>query len=299
MIFLDGVGLGSPSPVNPLSTQDLPSLRRLGKGASWTADLEEQSTRRHVIRRIDATLGVEGLPQSGTGQASLFTGVNCAAIAARHYGPFPHSTSRPVIAAQNVYMRLQAAGVSTRDLCFANAYPDRFFSYIRATNRWTVTTLCCHTAGVPLLERDDLAAGRAVAANLTGEGWPGDPAIPRTNEKAAASALVSLALANRFTLFEYYLTDKAGHGRPGAPPDVILDSLDRFLQAVMTSLPDDIVLLVTSDHGNLEDVSTRGHTRNEVPFVAYGPSADAFAGVRSLLDVTPTIVTYLTEYKVT
>ncbi|MDX1740430.1 MAG: peptidase, partial [Rhodothermales bacterium] len=49
-------------------------------------------------------------------------------------------------------------------------------------------------------------------------------------------------------------------------------------------------LLLTSDHGNLEDLSVKTHTRNPVPFVALGPAAHDFAEVRSILDVTPAIL---------
>src|SRR5690606_27908796 len=96
-VFLDGVGLGPPGPSNPLSAGGLPAFRRLAGGADWTAEAPPRDAPTHVFRPLDATLGVVGLPQSGTGQATLLSGVNCAARAGRHFGPFPHSTSKPVL----------------------------------------------------------------------------------------------------------------------------------------------------------------------------------------------------------
>ena len=51
------------------------------------------------------------------------------------------------------------------------------------------------------------------------------------------------------------------------------------------------LLLITSDHGNIEDERTRRHTRNPVPAIVAGARRHEFAaGLRSLTDVTPAIV---------
>ena len=55
-----------------------------------------------------------------------------------------------------------------------------------------------------------------------------------------------------------------------------------------------ITLLMTSDHGNVEAMNERGHTRNPVPFIAFGPrEAEIRARVTSLMDVTPTILAFI------
>src|SRR5690606_29320670 len=108
-VFLDGVGLGPAGPENPLATLRLPAFERLAGGQRWTTEAGALAEPDHVFHPLDATLGLDGLPQSGTGQASLFTGVNCAARAGRHWGPYPHSTSKPVIAAKNLFVRLREA----------------------------------------------------------------------------------------------------------------------------------------------------------------------------------------------
>ena len=70
----------------------------------------------------------------------------------------------------------------------------------------------------------------------------------------------------------------------------MLRALDAFFGSILDALPDDALLVVTSDHGNLEDLSTKSHTRHPVPLVAWGADADALLGAESLLDVTPGII---------
>ena len=50
---------------------------------------------------------------------------------------------------------------------------------------------------------------------------------------------------------------------------------------------------MASDHGNIEDSSSRLHTRNPVPLLAAGPAADRFAGLRSILEVAPAVAACL------
>jgi bisphosphoglycerate-independent phosphoglycerate mutase (AlkP superfamily) len=63
----------------------------------------------------------------------------------------------------------------------------------------------------------------------------------------------------------------------------LLDALD----------PARTLLVVCSDHGNLEDLSVKTHTRNAVPLVANGAGAGMLAGARSIQDVTPGLVRLL------
>ncbi|MEM1115578.1 MAG: alkaline phosphatase family protein [Bacteroidota bacterium] len=291
-VFLDGVGLGPSGTDNPLATLDLPAFARLGGGQAWTADAEAVRTPTHAFVPLDATLGLEGLPQSGTGQASLFTGENAARLHGRHFGPYPPTTVRPLVAERSVFAQLAASGLEPGQMAFANAYPDRFFRFVEARGRWTVTTLAAQSAGVRLRRADDLAAGRALAADLTGAGWQRllDPDHTPIPEAEAARRLAALTRSHAFVLSEYYLTDKAGHSQDAARAASVLASLDRFVGALLDHLGDDHLLVVTSDHGNLEDLGTKSHTRNPVPLVARGPSAGAFAEAASLLDVTPALI---------
>ena len=303
-VFLDGVGLGpSISVYNPLAQEAWPALERLAGGQRWTdaaAPLDEDD---HVFRPLDATLGVDGLPQSGTGQATLFTGVNCARTAGRHFGPFPHSKTRPILARDNVFSQIQrldrfrAQPSETQPSAFANAYPPRFFDYVTRRDRWTVTTRCCVEAGVPVRSLDALKEGRALAADLTGAGWRTlGEAVPVITEAEAGRRLVRLSRNHAFTLFEFFLTDKAGHSKKARRAVRTLGAVDTFLHRVRADLdPAETLLLVTSDHGNIEDLSTKSHTRHPVPLIAYGRGARHFRRVEDLAGVVPALLAALAD----
>ena len=293
-VFVDGVGLGEGTAANPFAYLALQNIERLAGQQRWTTDAGIVAEPAHLFRPIDATLGMEGLPQSGTGQATLFTGVNCAERAGRHFGPYPHSTSKPVIAEHSMFARLHTAG---RTGAFANAYPDRFFRYAEGRNRWTVTSLCCIEAGIPLRREADLRAGDALAADLTAAAWPEQLGIdvPVISEADAGRRLADLSRSSDVTLFEYYFSDKAGHSQDADHAAAVLRALDAFFGGLLDALDlDRDLLVVTSDHGNLEDLSTKTHTRNPVPLVALGAGADRLATVETLTDLTPALVTLLT-----
>ena len=290
-VFLDGVGLGPPGPDNPFSAHTTPAFRRLGGGA-WTQELSDTTAPHHLVRTIDATLGVEGLPQSGTGQATLFTGVNCAERVGRHFGPFPHSATHDVLDHDNLFHRVQALSSGSSDaVAFANAFPPQFFE--ASSRRWTVTTRCCAGADVPLRNLDALRTRRAVAADLTAEAWRETLHLdvpPRTPTEAA-DALLATHRDHALTLFEFFQTDKVGHRRTDLAPSVLLNRLDQFLGPLLDGLdPTQETLLLTSDHGNLEDTRHTQHTRNPVPLLVYGWAAPFFSEARTLADVTPGIV---------
>lgn len=295
-VFLDGVGLGPPGPENPLSKYDGAGLLRLSQGESWTTSLEEQTASQHLVRHLDATLGVDGLPQSGTGQAALFTGVNCAKRVGRHFGPFPHSATFEVIDHKSVFHQVQALYSSPEPVAFANAFPPQFFQSTR--RRWTVTTRCCTNAEVPLRGLDSLQKNRAVTADLTGRAWREllDLDVMHKTEADAARDLWLLHRDHRFTLFEYFLTDKVGHRRLDLDSTTLLKSLDRFFDSLLDRLnPATESLVVTSDHGNMENGSHTQHTRNPVPLFVQGWAAPYFTEAHDLLDVTPAIVNALRQ----
>lgn len=290
-VFVDGIGLGPAHASNPFATTALPAFAALAGGQAWTDAAPSRSEPTHVFQPIDATLGVDGLPQSGTGQAALLTGVNCAAIVGRHFGPFPHSATHDTLAAENLFAKVKKLNGQSIP-AFANAYPPRFFEYARERRRWTVTTRCCMEADVPVRGLDALRNGRALTADLTGAGWaPLGHDVPVITEAEAGARLVNLAHGHPLTLFEYFLTDKAGHRRIDQSGADVLQSLDRFFGAILQQMdPETELLLITSDHGNLEDGDRTTHTRNPVPLVAYGRGAHYFADVTRITDVAPRIV---------
>ena len=91
-----------------------------------------------------------------------------------------------------------------------------------------------------------------------------------------------------FTFFDFWVTDDMGHRGSFKEAVVLVEKLDGFLAGVSESLGE-TTLLLTSDHGNLEDKTTRSHTLAPVPLLAVGPQAKRFAEVNSLLGVAPAI----------
>lgn len=296
-LFVDGIGLGDPSADNPFSTLRLPGFERLAGGQHWLREAPATVSERALFRGIDPRLDVDGLPQSGTGQATLFTGINCAKIAGRHYGPYPHSKTKPVIAEHNLFKQVERLLPEVDEpAAFANAYPDRFFEFVKRTDRWTVTTRCCLESGARVRGSGDLAAGLAVPADLTGASWPErfDPAHMPESEEDAARRLLRIASNHSLTLFEYFLTDKAGHRQDSEKAEAVLRSFDRLLDELLREIdPDEVLLVLTSDHGNLEDLSIKTHTLNDVPLAAFGAGAGQLDEIARLEEVTPALVELL------
>lgn len=300
MLFLDGVGLGTPdSSVNPFFAVRLPAFESLCGGMIPSLDNPSLGNTDATLVPLDANLGVDGLPQSGTGQTALFTGENSARLIGKHFGPYPYSTLRPVIAEKNIFTQLLDQSLR---VCFANAYPQKFFDYFDSRQtRLTVTTLSCHYARIPLRRFEELRAGVGISADITNAGWPrmGYDISPIPPAEAGRR-LVRLTREFDFVLFEYWRTDKAGHSESMDEAIDALVPLDGMLEGILDSLDTrDTLLLITSDHGNIEDIATKVHTRNPVPAILYGAGHESAAeSLRSKPDltvVTPTIKRYLKE----
>lgn len=287
-LFLDGVGLAPAGPHNPLSWVPMPRLEeQLGKrlvldcAAGRAAD-------GLLLRGIDACLGVEGLPQSATGQTALFTGLNAPALVGEHITAFPTRALREMIAEASVMRRAAEAG---RRVLFANAHSERFWQMVREGRRSLgASTLTALAAGAPIPTLEDLAQGRAVLWDITHEIASGHLgyALPLVPADEAGARLARIAGAYDLVLYESFLTDLAGHGR--IEPAWVLERLDAFLGAVLAGRPHDCTVVVSSDHGNLEDTSTRLHTRNPVPLLAAGPQAARFCDTVDITVVAPAIL---------
>lgn len=294
-IFLDGVGIGSDdSSVNPLFAAKMPVLSSMFGNIIPSASNHYIVDSNYALIPVDANLNMEGLPQSGTGQTSLFTGMNAAEYIGKHFGPYPYSTLHPIIKEQNIFRKIIESG---RSFYFANAYPKQFFEYVKSgKRRLTVTTLACVLSGIPLHTADDLRNGAAISADITNERWSemGYPDISVITAEDAGSRFAGLAKKHDFVLFEYFLTDHAGHKMDIRHAVSILERLDGFLKGVHNSINDPTLLIMTSDHGNIEDLQTKSHTRNKVPLWVFGKDSAKFVeGISSITDVAPKILHWL------
>lgn len=295
-IFVDGVGLGERDPgINPFLRARLPTLTGLLDGAPIAASSAPVSTRSATLAGIDATLGIAGLPQSGTGQAALLTGENAPRLFGRHYGPWVPTPLRPIVAERSILAQRIAAG---HEVAFANAYPEEVLrppapgkrdrSPLRAGPPLAARAAGLLTRHTPALERGD-----AVTSELWNETWRERlhrTSLPRITIHQAGENLACIAAAHHFTLFAHYSTDTAGHtGEMNTAVDA-LERLDEFLGGVLSSLPPEVLLIVASDHGNIEDIRG-GHTRNPALFLAVGPGhREVVQGVGALTGVAEVVV---------
>ncbi|MFN7943487.1 MAG: metalloenzyme [Thermoanaerobaculia bacterium] len=299
LLFVDGVGLAPRGDANPLATTPMPGLARWLGGALTAESVE--SAERLALVPLDATLGVPGLPQSATGQTTLFTGVNAPEALGRHVTAFPGPRLAAILAEASLFRRLAARG---RRATFANPFTAGYFAAVaRGERRLSATTLAARAGDLPLRDLDDLAAGRAVSWDVERDHLARYAAAERAVEPIAAEAagehLAAIAAEHDFTLWETFATDLAGHQRWEWTPEEALRRLDGLLAGLAGALPPDIDLLLTSDHGNLEDRTRKVHTANPVPLLAAGPNAARFAGLSRLDQVAPAIEALLTQESAT
>ena len=113
---------------------------------------------------------------------------------------------------------------------------------------------------------------------------------------AAAMILATLVAEHRFTLYEYFITDKIGHAQDMNAARVALRQLALFIRSLLTDIDlNRTTVIVTSDHGNIEDLSSRNHTLNAVPTIIWGAQRDAVARrISNLADITPAVLEVLT-----
>src|SRR5439155_18839495 len=100
---------------------------------------------------------------------------------------------------------------------------------------------------------------------------------------AEGAAEVFWRCATDFTLFEHFAADEAAHERDAEGVERALGTFDAFARAVIAARPADAQVLITSDHGNAEDLTIRQHTLNRVPLLSFGGAAPA--GLHDVSDV--------------
>jgi hypothetical protein len=289
LFFIDGLGIGARGEANPFDGLD--------DEASPLAIFQDEEPLLPfggLLVRTDATLGIAGRPQSASGQTTILTGINAPSTLGYHKQGFPNQALREIINEHSIFLQLKRAEITPNT--FANAYTPGFFT---TRPRWvSATTTAVEAAGMSFRSLDDLKSNRAVFQDYTNamlieRGFD----IPPGSPEQAAETLAMLVLEHRFTLYEYFITDKIGHLQDMQAARLVLTSLARLIRSLLARL--DLkrsTVVITSDHGNIEDLSIRNHTLNKVPTLIWGAGAGRIAGrVRSLADITPAIVEVLTE----
>lgn len=297
------MGIGPDAPdANPFLRAELPALRSLLDGSLPTLDEPRLAGAaggdgpRAAAFPLDATLGVDGIPQSGTGQAALLTGENAPRLFGRHFGPWlPVALRDPVrergLLAQGVVRGLHVA--------FANAYPEDYDTIRKRRRRPPAAVpFAAREAGLLVRHAPELRRGEAVASEIVNTGWRrrlGHAELPVVEPGEAGRTLATIARGPDLTLYAHYTTDYAGHRGEMEAAVEALERVDAFLGGVVDAIDDGsgLLLLVVSDHGNIEEVHP-AHTRNPALGLAVGRDAGEMARrLRSLTDVRDAALEWL------
>ncbi len=298
-LFLDGIGLGKDDPdINPFARTDMPHLQSMLGGRKLTESAAPFESDTVSLLAVDPNLGVKGLPQSATGQAVLLTGINIPAELGYHYGPKPNPEVAGYLNGATLFSKTVKAGKRTALL---NAYPPRYFDGIDSGKRlYSSIPLALTNAGIPLFTEKDYFTGNALSADFTGEGWReflGFPDAPIFEPETAGNKLAELAGEYDFSFFEYWASDYAGHKQDMEWAVKQLETLDGVLKGLFANWETaNGLILLTSDHGNMEDLSTRKHTDAPVPLLLFGDRnlrTEFKREINDLTSIAPAISSFL------
>lgn len=279
LFFIDGMGLGKKdTEINPFYRAKTPVFDSL-----LNEDLGN-------LVATDVSQGVSGIPQSATGQTALLTGKNAAKAMGRHKSGFPGPTLKNIIEKENIFKKLDKLKV---DSTFANAYtPDYVQEIKNQKRRGSVTTYCVLNSSLQFRYLDDIKRGNAVYQDFTNKILINDGFnLKEFSAKTAAENLVNIVKKHDFTLYEYFQTDITGHSQNMNKAVNLLEDLDLFLETVVENLPANTLIIISSDHGNIEDLSIKTHSKNRVPTFLIGPDSDyAAENITKIQHITPMIV---------
>lgn len=283
LFFIDGLGLGAREATNPLSL--IENIEPLANFQDEFSPIVFDG----ILTPTDPRLGVEGRPQSASGQTTILTGKNAPQILGNHKQGFPNERLREIIKENSIFLRLKKFGIEPN--VFANAYTPQFF---QEKQRWkSATTVAVEAADLPFRRLPDLLGRCAVFHDFTNQslierGFD----ISLFTPQDAAEILAKLTETYRFTLYEHFITDKIGHAQDFEKAAKHLPQLAAFIRETLARIDlENTTVILTSDHGNIEDLSVRTHTLNDVPTIVWGRLRNEIAAqIKSLTDITPAIV---------
>ncbi len=297
-LFLDGVGLGTYNPeTNPFARFAQGFFHPMGGKPIEDSNLSPLASLIHYIP-TDAHMGISGFPQSATGQTAIWTGLNGAKLLGRHVSGFPTITLRKMIQEHSILKILKENG-KLGD--FLNCFSPQYLEHVRTKPKLvSASTLVQLASGRPLKDLENLRTGDGLYMDLTHEILR-DVAKDYFDSNSSIMQIqnpyqVGKSLRSRFSkydlcIYEYFITDKIGHAMDWQMAEKVIVSLELFFQGILENwdLENDL-LIVTSDHGNLEDLGQKNHTENKVATVVFGKNSHRFTDrVKSLSDIVPII----------
>lgn len=295
-IFVDGIGLGDDSESNPFAIADMPNLTTLTHGERWINGIQRHDNERAIFIPTDPRLGVDGRPQSGSSQAVILTGKNVPEMLGRHYGPLPNKPIRELLDETNFFMTVKERGDSAG---LISAYPPQRLAGINSGKRLPSSIqYSAIAAGQSLFSTEDVISGTALTPEYTGYPWREHlkiEDIPLFDPIEAGKKLVEISRNYRFAFHSNWMTDYVGHRGTIEQSVSLLETFDGVMAGVLSEWDDDEGLVIfTSDHGNMEDMSHGKHTESDVPTLIIGDGKETFAdGFSQLLDFVPRMEQFL------
>ncbi|MFN2136077.1 MAG: hypothetical protein ACK2UK_09000 [Candidatus Promineifilaceae bacterium] len=298
IFFMDGVGLGPSDPtINPFARARTPNLDALlGRDDWFRAGNGQINAQRATLAPTDATLGVPGRPQSATGQATILTGRNVPQLVGEHFGPKPNAAVAEVIRQGTLFKDVAEAGGRA---ALITPYPQGYFDAIASGKRlYSAVPLAVVQAGWPLFTIDELRQGRAVSPDFSNAGWreflkQDDLELLAPYE--AGRRIAAVAQAYDFSFFEHWPSDRSGHRGSLVHAAEHIEKIDAALGGLLAAWPEERgLLIITSDHGNIEEKDHRLHTRNPVPTIVVGPDHSGLAArIWDLSDIAAVVRSFL------
>jgi hypothetical protein len=137
-------------------------------------------------------------------------------------------------------------------------------------------------AGVRLARWDDVRHGRALTSSLTHEleadfdlSFFREAPLPPRTAAEGARVLAALSREHPFVFYKFQMPDLVSHTAQVELARGVFATIEAFLGALLEAIdPEETVLVVTSDHGHLEQVGfTHGHPKSKVPTWVFGRGA--------------------------
>lgn len=286
LFFIDGLGIGTRGEHNPFSV--LPNLEPLAHFKGDQSNIIYDG----ILSVTDPRLGVEGRPQSASGQTTILTGINVPATLGYHKQGFPNASMREIIAEYSIFLQLKNFGIEPN--VFVNTYTPQFFETVP---RWKSATTCAVEAAELSFNRlPDLIGGFSLFhdftnASLRERGFD----VSIFSPEKAGEILSRIVSRHRFTLYEHFITDKIGHAQDFDWAAKHFPELSLMIRSCLAQIDfEQTTVILTSDHGNVEDLSIRTHTLNDVPTIIWGrKSSEVARTIKTLANITPTIVKLL------
>jgi hypothetical protein len=285
VVFIDGIGIGH----NDLTCN--PTLQSRHQFFSPDKKLPFNGKK----FALDACLNVKGLPQSATGQTTIYTGQNASILNGKHLFGFPNAKLKELLVDKSIFVKLNSSGYRCK---FINAFRPVFFTTpdIFKNTRLSATSEMNRAAGLPFCSLNDVKNEKALYHEFTNrdlimKGYQ----LPLFDCNTASTVLIDQADQYDLILYEYFLTDIAGHSKNMNYAISELNKIESLIfEVIKKSKGTNNSVIVCSDHGNIENIKSKSHTLNPAFFAIW--TKNYIKKISSLMDVY-SIITGLVKSK--